>query len=146
MPGIADDELALLPRGELDKLSCMIRQQDHRLFEHDVQTACQTGASDLVMSRVPHRHDDAIEIFALDHLLVVGIGPGDVVLRRRLRQHIFPRIRQGHELSFWIGDQGRNVGGRRPPAGTDDGNARSVRHRLLSFHVMKQTALQRLAS
>ena len=133
VPGVADDQLAALRPGEFDQLPGVGGAEHHRLFQHDVQARLQAGAGDLEMLGVPDGDDGAVELLLLQHFAEIGVGALDAVRFGGLGQDFGTQVRGGHELRLGVGEDGGEVGGRRPPPGADDADSCLVSHGDLGF-------------
>ena len=64
---------------------------------------------------------------------IIGVGALDAVRFGGLGQDIGTEVRRGDELRFGVGEDGGEVGGRRPPPGADDADSCLVSHGDLGF-------------
>jgi len=127
---VADRQFPALRLGQFDEMPRIARMEGHRLLDEHMPPRQQAVSHDLVVRRVRGDDDDRVDICLVQHGAVVGIE-----LRRRRRtglgRHpverglgfVGPRIAERDELRIRVGQQGRDVRVRRPPARADNSDA-----------------------
>ena len=79
------------------------------------------------MGRVPDRDDDAVQLLLRQHLAYVGIGPLHIEVAGPLCPNTSARTSaKADEVGVRIGLQRGDMGGCRPPSGSDDGDSGCV--------------------